>query len=128
MNLRSVGHYKEMPHGAWSNLSIRDYINKENPEDAKKICAYLDAGIPLVVSPGVTEDVFEPGRSTGYTPAEFTDGTWVWPGDLSYYVRNYLLQLPYEFLAHIAHNDWVIPITDNDIDKQHIVVDGIELY
>lgn len=128
MNLKSVGHYNETRHGIGLDLSIHEFLQEECPERAEQICSYLDNGVLLIVSPGSSEDVITSGNSIPGGNSEFTDGTWIWPGDLSYYVRNYLLKLPDDFLNHIVDNNWVIPISDNDIDKETLVIDGVKLY
>jgi hypothetical protein len=38
-----------------------------------------------------------------------TDGVWVWPSDLSYYVEKYNLFLPPEFLQHVRSKDFCPP-------------------
>ena len=128
MNLISIGHYKETNHGMGCDISIHEYLQKECPENIEKICAYLESGIPLIVSPGFSEDVINPEHVIPGGNSEFTDGTWIWPGDLSYYVREYLLKLPDFFLDHIAENNWTVPISDKDIDIESLVIDGIKLY
>ncbi len=128
MKLKSVGYFKEMPHGVNSKDSIYDYIKKEKTSDIKKICAYLDAGIELIVSPGVVEDVINPERGTAGVTSTYTDGVWLWPGDLSYYVRNYKLKLPEEFIKTMQQNDWKVRIKIEDLDFSDIEVDGIKLF
>ena len=128
MELKSVGHFKEMSHGSWSSLSIREYIYKESYENIDKICSYLESGIAIIVSPELTEDVLAVGKCTGCTSSEYTDGTWVWPGDLAYYVRNYNLALPAEFKEHMKKNDWTIPVIEKTLDNESLVIDGNRLY
>ncbi len=116
MRLKSVGYFKEMPHGVNSKDSIYDYINKEKASDINKICTYLDGGIELIVSPGVVEDVINPERGTAGVTSTYTDGVWLWPGDLSYYVRNYKLKLPDEFIKTMEQNDWKVRLKSVDLD------------
>ena len=118
MNLKSVGYYTETNHGIYNGLSIHDIINLADPELIPQICEYLDSGIPLIVSPGCSEDVFD---STIHIPAgdnAYTDGFWIWPGDLSYYVSKYRLQIPDDFLQTMIRNNWTVPITEDcSLDK-----------
>ena len=37
-----------------------------------------------------------------------TDGTWVWPGALLYYVASYHVRLPERFRSHAAASNWRI--------------------
>lgn len=41
-----------------------------------------------------------------------TDGTWLWPSDLAYYVRTYHARVPEELIAHASDIDWVPPVLD----------------
>ena len=59
MNLTSVGYFREMLDGSPSDPSIKDYIHKGTSDINEKICAYLDSGIPLVVSPGTALDIID---------------------------------------------------------------------
>jgi hypothetical protein len=38
-----------------------------------------------------------------------TDGRWVWPRDLAYYVGSYHLALPSEFVEHMRIGSWNPP-------------------
>lgn len=128
MNITSQGYYKEMPHGNPEGPSIKDFIGKEDRSLIDKICAYLQAGIPLAVTPGVVEDVICPQKGIAGSPSSFTDGTWVWPGDLSYYVKNYQLKLPDEFIHSMIEHDWAIPITPEEIDLDNLKIDGKAIF
>ena len=128
MKLKTVGFYKEMLEGKETDESILDSIRKGNPSDTEKICSYLDNGIELVVIPTVCTDVIEPERGTSGVASQYTDGTWLWPGDLSYYVKNYNLKLPDDFITSMHKNKWQIPITIDDLDCDYIEIDGIKMF
>lgn len=126
MNLKRVGFYKEMEHGESCDPSILDNIKiKQYKADIDNICCYLNSGIPLIVCAGTVEDVINPDNGTAGTPTFFTDGRWVWPGDLSYYVKNYNLKLPDEFINTMRQADWKVPITIDDLDCENFEIDGI---
>lgn len=126
MNVKTVGYYKEMPHRIETTDSIYDFINKEKQERIKSICKYLDSGLELIVSPGVTEDIIEPLNGNSGTTSTFTDGIWLWPGDLSYYVRNYRLKLPDDFITTMKNNNWKVNISLDDLNFEEMIVDGID--
>jgi len=52
-----------------------------------------------------------------------TDGVWVWPGDLPYYVRRSGVEVPAEMLAHMAKRGWTAPpLTQEELlaaEKKH---------
>ena len=127
MNLTSVGYFREMLDGSPSDPSIKDYIHKGTSDINEKICAYLDSGIPLVVSPGTALDIIDETKGIAGTPSVLTDGKWAWSGVLSYYVKNYNLQLDSEFVATMIENGWEIPISEKELDYSDILLDGMSL-
>ena len=127
MNLKSVGYFKEMLDGSPSDPSIKDYINKGTSSLIDKICAYLDSGIPIIVSPGTALDIIDETKGTAGSPSILTDGKWAWSGVLSYYVKNYNLQLDNEFLETMIENGWELPICENELDYSNILLDGTPL-
>lgn len=125
MKVKTVGYFKEMPHGGNSKDSIYDYIKKEDSTSIDKICKYLESGIEFIVSPGMVEDVINPNKGYAGTTSTYTDGVWFWSGDLAYYVRNYRLKLPEEFVMNMEKNGWKVDISFDDLDCNVIEVDGI---
>ena len=128
MNVKTVGYYKEMPHGGNSKDSIFDIIKKGDRKLIDKICRYLESGIEFIVSPCIVDDVINPERGTAGVTSTYTDGTWFWPGDLEYYVRNYNLKLPDDFITTMRNNNWKVPVTLDDLDYDEIEVDGIKIF
>ena len=128
MELKSVGYYKEMSHGKPNDNSILDYINKEKNENIEKIYQYLRSGVELVVSPGVTYDIISPEKGTSGISSSYTDGIWLWPGDLAYYVKNYNLKLPNEFISTMKENNWKVSKTIDDMNYDEIVIDGVKIF
>ena len=111
-----------MPHGEPTNPSIKEYIGKGNTSMTDKICSYLASGVPLAATPGVVNDVINPAKGIAGSPSSFTDGTWIWPGDLAYYVKNYRLKLSDEFFKTMSDNDWKIPIKLEDINFDTLTI------
>lgn len=124
MNIKSQGYFKEMPHGTSTCPSIKDYIGKEDIAMVEKICTYLTSGIAIAVTPGIVNDVIDPDKGVAGTPSALTDGTWVWPGDLAYYVKNYRLKLPDEFVKTMQDSNWEITLTLEDIDFDTLTIDN----
>jgi len=120
MVLRRQGYYKEMPHGEETDPSIMDYINK-NKENINLICEYLKNGYVLAACGAVVNDVICPENGVIGTPDDVTDGKWIWPADLAYYVQNYNLKLEDEFINYMIEKSWSIP-KDIVIDEDEIEV------
>ena len=128
MELKTVGYYKEMPHGKDTDNSILDFINKGSQDNIDMIYQYLKSRVEFIVSPEVTHDIISPEKGTSGTASSYTDGIWLWPGDLAYYVKNYKLKLPDEFISTMAQNNWKISKTLDDMDYEEIVIDGIKMF
>jgi len=124
MNLTSVGYFREMLDGNPSDPSIKDYINKGTNYSSESICAYLDSGIPIIITPGVAVDVIDETKGIAGSPSILTDGKWAWSGVLSYYVRNYNLKLDSAFIETMKANNWIIPIREEELDYSSILLDG----
>ncbi len=117
-----------MPHGDENDPSITSFIMKGNREEVNNICTYLESGVPLITCCGVSQDVIKPENGISGTPTMFTDGKWVWPGDLSYYVRNYLLALDSAFIADMREKNWHVDFRESELDIQNIAIEGIRLF
>lgn len=127
MELSTIGYYNEMPHGQAQDPSMREFIKQEDPEQVEAICHYLRQGTMLVASPGETTDVLDPEKGFSGTASAYTDGKWVWPGDLAYYVETYLLRIPDDFRETMIENNWENPIRDMDISQEPVVINGIQI-
>lgn len=72
--------------------------------------SYLKQGPAIVVS-GRATDLLDETEGIGQYQVR-TDGEWVWPSTLAYYVAKYHVALPEEFLAHMASRGWQAPELD----------------
>lgn len=106
--IKRQGFFKEMPHGKSDDPSIFKYIQQEENADEEKIVNYLKQGIVLVACGGFVHDMIEPNNGIAGCPDMLTDGTWLWPGDLPYYVKKYHIILEPEFIETMKKNEWVV--------------------
>lgn len=120
MILKRQGYYREMPHGEETDPSIMEFINM-NMENKDKICKYLNSGYVLAACGSVVNDIICPEKGVIGPPDDVTDGKWIWPADLAYYVENYNLKLQDEFIDYMSENSWCIP-KDIAIDEDNIEV------
>lgn len=122
MKLKRQGFYKEMPYGNQSDPSIMQFIRERGEIDEDKIYQYLKKGIVLVACGGIVKDIINPDNGIAGCPSILTDGIWVWPGDLAYYVKRYHLELDKDFIQTMRDNSWHIKdITNIDYDDWDIV-------
>lgn len=104
-----------------------NYIDKESPDNIDRIYQYLKSGVEFIVSPEVTHDLIVPEKGTSGTASSYTDGIWLWSGDLAYYVKNYNLKLPDEFISSMSQNNWKVSKTIDDMDYEEVIIDGIKV-
>ena len=116
-----------MPYGEETDPSVLDYVGKGNPEDVNPICSYLKSGVVLITCCGTSEDVINPENGTAGVPSVLTDGKWVWPGDLEYYVRAYRLGLNSAFVNDMRASNWKVSLKESDLNYSVIEIEGHKL-
>ena len=105
MDLLPAGFFRELHHGDPLGPSIEDARESLAPTTARDVAAYLRGGSVLAATGQSTADWFDANKTIG--PLEVrTDGRWMWPGDLAYYVERYSVGLPTEFLAWMRSKAW----------------------
>jgi hypothetical protein len=78
-----------------------------------RIAGYLQAGAPVMTTPGLLDDVVEPARGRVVPMSYLTDGTWIWSAALHYYTQKYGIAPDAEFVAHMREHDFTPPQVDN---------------
>jgi hypothetical protein len=106
-----VGLFRERFGGDASLPSIHDAVRSSPHPDVERIVAYLEQGIrdEVLFCGCYITDILAPAKSFCVAPGPVTDGVWIWPPDLAYYVRHYHVSLPGEFVAHMRRNGWTLP-------------------
>lgn len=128
LNLLKLGFYREMTYGSDNDVSIKDVLNTEtNLELLNKVCQYLNSGAVIVECCGTTIDVINSDNGVAGVPSLLTDGVWVWPGDLSYYVKKYNIKLSDDFISTLKQNNFNINVKSEEILAKGIYVDGVKL-
>jgi hypothetical protein len=91
--------------------SGRPVVNREPLQTAEKerVLEYLD-GAPVVLAARTYDtDAFDPDR-TDAVPLNFrTDGSWIWPGAVAYYLREHEIAPDPELLTHIRALRFTMP-------------------
>jgi len=106
MGLARVGFFRELAHGMPSGLSLGECLRESGIPDEARIVGYLNGGATLAATGSMVNDYFD-GTKQAIAPLEIaTDGSWVWPRDLAYYVRQYHAVLPEEFVEHMRRDGW----------------------
>lgn len=111
--------FSEISASRYRKRILRKNCLEKPQKDKEKIVGYLKNGYALLFIPGVVMDLFRKDDYIIGAAHVLTDGTWVWPEVIAYYVENYNLQLPNEFIAHLELNNWTLP-DENQIDLELI--------
>ncbi|ACY14784.1 hypothetical protein Hoch_2241 [Haliangium ochraceum DSM 14365] len=111
--LLKVGWFHELEHCDYEGVSLEKARSESPAPDEDRIAAYLDAGHLYIAATGFVEDWFADDEIMIGPPHLLTDGVYVWPADLPYYVRNYHVRLPKAFMIHVANNGYEMP---KDVD------------
>jgi hypothetical protein len=101
MKLRRVGFFREFAYGDPNGPSLRAAVRPDPAPDEIPMAVYLYRAVVLAAVSGASDDVLDPAGGYAPPPHLMTDGVWLWPADLSYYVRRYHVRLPDEFVAHM---------------------------
>jgi hypothetical protein len=80
--------------------------------EADKVAEYLYEGEPLLLTPGLMDDVVDASRGCCVPMSLRTDGTWIWNEASAYYAEEHQLQPHAGLLAHIRSNDYAVPLVD----------------
>ncbi|PPK63264.1 ferredoxin [Actinokineospora auranticolor] len=76
------------------------------------LIAYLEQAPVVLAARSYDQDAFDPGREPRVPLTFHTDGTWVWPGAVAYYLREHGLPPEPGFTAHIRANRYAVPEVD----------------
>ena len=129
--------------------SIKEYLGERPDNEEDQIIGYLSHGEIACIYPdrGLAYDVLQPGQpihlSIGASAepsreerialstdprlaasAILTDGVWLWPAVLIYYVSRYHVRLPENFVAHARSNRWTVDVSQ--IDFKDLNTDAFE--
>jgi hypothetical protein len=89
----------------------RPVVNREPLPAAEKerVLAYLDSAPVVLAARSYDTDAFDPGRPAA-VPLNFrTDGSWIWPGAVAYYLREHEVAPDPELLTHIRALRFTMP-------------------
>jgi len=101
--MKILGFYEEFwPVGAGTpDGSIREFLADGPGDLEEKIADYLRKGHEIFASMGVSEDILGSGGVVLGGGSIYTDGEWIWRGDLGFYLLRYHLRLPEDFVEKV---------------------------
>ena len=107
--MRRVGFFREMEIAGDDHPSLADVVGTLAPGGKDRIVRYLADGCGVLMAPTMVGDALDPERDAVAGLGLLTDGEWLWPAELGYYVDEYDVGLPGEFVDHMAANGWTVP-------------------
>lgn len=110
MKVRKVGFFRELSYGNRQGPSLKEAIRLGIDYDKRALVKYLNSAPLFDWAPGLGEgDVINPTAHFHDPLTMMTDGVWVWPGALAYYVEMYNVELPLEFLEYVKRMAFTPP-------------------
>ena len=109
LTISKVGFFRELRHGSAYGPSIHDHRRDPAQPDEARIVQYLSAAATLAATGSMAAGALDATRKAVARLETATDGKWVWPRDLAYYVDTYHIVLPSEFVEHMRRGSWNPP-------------------
>ncbi|MFG2476523.1 hypothetical protein [Streptomyces fagopyri] len=116
-----AGFYREIsgPDAAADSApSLRDAVRGSGPWDEDRILAHLDSAREIYTTMGARRDALTDDEWIAGSESLMTDGTWIWPIDLTHYVRRHHVSVPQEFLDHMRANSYTVPAVSDERARQ----------
>ncbi|MEV0058178.1 hypothetical protein AB0H34_47820 [Saccharopolyspora shandongensis] len=89
-----------------------DHPRMDNEAERGQILDYLRAGAALMITTATLDDVVDPSRGAVVPMSLRTDGTWIWPDTIAYYLEHHHLAPDPDLLAHIRDAGLLPPELD----------------
>lgn len=104
-----LGRFRELDRNDSRSGPSLEIAKRPHPAtDENNVVGYLKSGVLLEHTDEEAIDACDGEHSLG--PLDYlTDGLYVWPSDLVYYVRHYHARLPRAFMIRARNNGWVVP-------------------
>lgn len=99
--------------------SIKANVSESAQENENRILDYISKGKPFVGCAGFIRDKVGNNRKIAGSLNILTDGVWAWSECLVYFIEEYHIKLPNDFISHAEMNNWQI---HDDIDVTNLEI------
>ncbi|MFB8003188.1 hypothetical protein [Nocardia sp. NPDC056000] len=83
-----------------------------DPEERQRIQQFLDGGGFVMGARRRSLDLVDPNRGRAVPMNFHTDGEWIWPLEIGYYLQEYGVPVQANFLLHIRNCGYVAMVPD----------------
>lgn len=91
--------------------------------EAPRVLAYLKAGPVVLFAHSYAEDAYYPEKAPAVPLTFATDGAWVWPGAVAYYLERYEMPPEGEFLEHIRARNYEPPeVSEQELEAARLLL------
>ncbi|MCD8026151.1 MAG: hypothetical protein LUF33_04270, partial [Clostridiales bacterium] len=97
MDRKYIGFFSENKLTMADNGSINNFLTEKVNYDKAKVIDYLSKGKKEAICPKEVFDAITKNKLSS-SFSVYTDGEYVWKSDLEYYIKNYNLILPDDFI------------------------------
>ncbi|MFI9007331.1 TNT domain-containing protein [Actinosynnema sp. NPDC053489] len=80
-----------------------------HPQELDDVLAYLENAPVVLAARSYGTDAFKPDATPSVPLSFHTDGTWVWPGGVAYYLRHHHVPPVPQLVQHIRDNGYAVP-------------------
>ncbi|MEV8437076.1 TNT domain-containing protein [Actinosynnema sp. NPDC051121] len=80
-----------------------------HPQELDDVLAYLENAPVVLAARSYGPDALKPDATPSVPLSFHTDGTWVWPGGVAYYLRNHHVPPVPQLVQHIRDNGYEVP-------------------
>ena len=108
MALQRIGHFYELTPDA-HRLEVGKLRGKLTATTKQKVLSYLRSGVEAGIVMMIEYDHMATPEACLGSVTLLSDGKSIWPSSLAYYVEKYDVELPVEFMADMARNEWLVP-------------------
>jgi len=105
--------------------SLKDYVADLAQDHEEDIARYLEIAPSYSAVGKIVGDVLDPSAKAVLFPGSLTDGYYVWPSELAYYVRKYHVRVPQGLIERMKALNWQPP-AKGEIDWKRLYRKGVE--
>jgi hypothetical protein len=86
-----------------------ELVRSEDPALTQRVLGFLGGGGTVLRSPGLTEDLVDPSLPPRVPLGYASDGEWIWPLEMAYYLDRHAILPDKEFLDHMRERGFEAP-------------------